>query len=105
MLHISDRVVRPKVHLEFQDEFVKIIHPCRTEHRILHLKEVRFEPFKGHLQVQLCKCDFGMVHTEGPWAILEIQLTLDKEDLEFVGICPVKLVGLLDLGAKSRVGG
>ena len=37
--------------------------------------------------------------------ILEVQLALDKEDPEFAGICPVKLVKLLDLGARSGVGG
>ena len=52
VLHISDGVVRSKVCLEFQGEFVEIIHSCRMERGILHLEEVGFKPLKGHaLQV------------------------------------------------------
>ena len=69
----NNRVMRSKVCLEFQNKLVEIVHPGRTEHRVLHLEEVRFEPLKGHaLQVRLCEHDFGTVHTKGPWVILEV---------------------------------
>ena len=106
VLHVSNRVVRSEVHLELQDKLTEVVHPHRTEHGVLHLEEVRFKPLKGHtLEVQLHKCNFGAVHTEGPWAILEVQLTLDEKDPEFVEIHPIKLVGLLDLGARNGVRG
>ena len=71
VLCISDRVMRSEVHLELQDKLVEVVHPCRTEHGVLHLEEVGFELLKGHaLQVQLHKHNFGAVHTEGPWVIL-----------------------------------
>ena len=100
VLCISNRVVQTKFHLKFQDKLCIIFHPEWTELRIVHQEEVQSEPLQGNtLEVRLHKGDFSMVLGECPRAILEVQLTLHKENLEFVGVSPVKLVWFLDFGA------
>ena len=106
VLHISDRVVQTKVHLKFQDELFIIFHPEWIEVGVVHEEEVRFEPLQGNtFEVGLCKGDFGMVLGECLRVILEVQLALHEEDLEFMGISPVKLVQFLDFGALRGPGG
>ena len=43
MLHISNRVVWTKVHLEFQDKLLVVFHPEWMKVRVIH-EEVWFEP-------------------------------------------------------------
>ena len=65
-----------------------------------------FKPFQGHaFEVRLHKGYFGMVLDESLEAILEVQLALDQEGPEFVGVCSVKLIQFMDLGAWSQFGG
>ena len=45
VLHISDRVMWTKVHLEFQDKLFIVFHPEWMELRVIHKKEVQFKPF------------------------------------------------------------
>ena len=62
-------------------------------------EEVWFEPLQGDtFEVGLCEGDFDIVLGECLRAILEVQLTLHKEDLEFARISPIKLVHFLDFG-------
>ena len=106
VLRISNRVMWTKVHLEFQDELLIIFHPEWIEVGVVHEEEVQFEPFQGNtFEVGLHEGDFGTVLGECPRAILEVQLTLHEEDLEFVGISPVKLVRFSDFGALRGLGG
>ena len=99
VLRISNRVMRTKVCLEFQDELLIIFHPEWMEVGVIHEEEVWFEPLQGNIfEVGLHKGDFGMVLGKCLRAILEVQLTLHKEDPEFVGISPVKLVQFSDFG-------
>ena len=100
VLHISNRVMQTKVRLQFQDELLVVFHPEWMEVRVIHEEEVQFKPLQGDtFEVGLCKGDFGMVPGECLGAILEVQLTLHKEDPEFVGISPIKLVQFSDFCA------
>ena len=100
VLCISDRVMQTKVHLEFQDKLLIIFHPESTEVRVVHEEEVWFEPFQGDtFEVGLREGDFGVVPGECLRAILEVELALHKEDLEFAGISLIKLVWFSDFGA------
>ena len=100
VLRISDRVMQTKVHLEFQDKLLVVFHPEWTEVEVAHEEEVQFEPLQGNtLEVGLHEGHFGTVLSECPRVILEVQLTLHKEDLEFVGISPIKLVQFSDFCA------
>ena len=106
VLHISDRVMRTKVHLEFQDKLLIIFHPEWTEVRVIHEEEVRFEPFQDNtFEVGLHESDFGAVLGECLRAILEVELALHQENLEFVGISPIKLVQFSDFGVLQGLGG
>ena len=97
VLHISNRVIQTKVHLEFQDELLVILHPEWTELGIIHEEEVQFEPLQSDtLEVGLHEGNFGVVLSECLRVILEVQLTLHEENPEFVGTSPVKLVQFLD---------
>ena len=99
MLCISNRIVQTKVCLEFQDELLVVIHPEWMEVRVVHEEEVQFKPLQGDIfEVGLCEGDFGTVLGKCLRAILEVQLALHKEDLEFAGISPVKLVWFSDFG-------
>ena len=100
VLCISDRVMWTKVHLEFQDKLLIIFHPEWMEVGVIHEEEVWFEPLQDNtFEVGLCKGDFDVVLGEYPRVILEVQLALHEEDLEFAGISPIKLVWFLDFGA------
>ena len=100
VLCISDRVMRTKVHLEFQDVLLIIFHPEWMEVRVVHEEEVQFEPFQGDtLEIGLHEGDFHAVLSECPRAILEVELALHQENPEFAGISPVKLVQFSDFGA------
>ena len=93
VLHISDRVMWTKVHLEFQDELLVVFHPEWTEIGVVHEEEVQFEPLQGDtFEVGLREGDFGVVLDKCPRAILEVQLALHEEDPEFAEISPIKLV-------------
>ena len=106
VLRISDRVVQTKVHLEFQDELLIIFHPEWMEVRVVHEEKVQFKPLQGDtFEVGLHEGDFGMVLGECLRVILEVQLALHEEDLEFTGISPVKLVWFSDFGALRGLGG
>ena len=106
VLYISNRVVRTKVRLEFQDELLIIFHPFWMEVGVIHAEEVQFEPLQGDtLEVGLDEGDFGVVLSECLRVILEVQLTLHEEDLEFAGISPIKLVQFLDFGVLQGLGG
>ena len=62
VLHISDRVVWTKVHLECQDKLLVVFHPEWTEVGVVHKEEVWFEPLQGDtLEVGLRKGHFGAV--------------------------------------------
>ena len=70
------------------------------EVRVIHEEEVWFEPLQDNtFEVGLHEDDFGVVLGKYLRAILEVQLTLHEEDLEFAGISPIKLVQFLDFGA------
>ena len=106
VLHISDRVMWTKVRLEFQDKLLIIFHPEWMEVRVVHEEEVWFEPLQGDtFEVGLREGDFGMVLGKCLRTILEVQLALHKEDPEFTGISPVKLVWFSDFGALQGLGG
>ena len=91
VLCISNRIVWTKIHLEFQDELLIALHPEWMELGIIYEEEVWFEPLQGDtLEVGLHKGPFGVVLGECLRAILEVQLTLHEENLEFTGISPVK---------------
>ena len=81
VLHISDRVIQTKVHLEFQDELLVVFHPEWMEVGVVHEEKVWFELLQSDtFEVGLCKGDFGMVLGECLRAILEVQLVLHEED-------------------------
>ena len=106
VLHISDRVMWTKVHLEFQDKLFVVFHPEWMEVRVVHEKEVWFKPLQSDtFEVGLCEGDFGAVLGKCPRAILEVQLALHKEDLEFAEISPVKLVQFSDFGVLQGLRG
>ena len=93
VLRISNRVVWIKVCLEFQDELLVILHPEWMEVGVIHEEKVWFKPLQGDtLEVGLYEGHFGTVLSKYPRAILKVQLALHKEDPEFVGISPIKLV-------------
>ena len=96
-VYISDRVVRTKVCLEFQDKLLVVLHLEWTELGIIHEEEVWFEPLQSDtLEVGLYKGDLGTVLSEYLRAILKVQLVLHQENPEFAGISPVKLVWFSD---------
>ena len=99
VLHISNRVMLTKVHLEFQDKLLVVFYPFWMEVGVIPKEEVWFKPLQGDtFEVGLCEGDFGVVLGKCLRVILEVQLTLHEEDLEFAGISPVKLVWFLDFG-------
>ena len=74
--------------------------------RVVHEEEVWFKPLQGDtFEVGLCEGDFDAVLGECPRVILEAQLALHEEDLEFAGISPVKLVQFLDFGVLRGLRG
>ena len=106
VLCISDRVVQTKVHLEFQDELLVVFYPEWMEVRVVHEEEVCFEPFQGDtLEEGLCEGDFGIVLSKCLRVILEVELVLHQENLEFAGISPIKLVWFSDFGVLQGLGG
>ena len=106
VLHISDRVVQTKVHLKFQDKLLVIFHSEWTEVRVVYEEEVWFKPLQGDtIEVGLHKGDFGVVLSECPRVILEVQLALHEENPEFVEISPIKLVWFTDFCVLEGLGG
>ena len=106
VLRISNRVMQTKVHLEFQDELLIIFHPEWMEVGVVHEEEVWFKPLQGDtFKIGLHEGDFGAVLDKCPRVILEVQLALHEEDLEFVGISPVKLVWFSDFGVLRGLRG
>ena len=82
-----------------------VFHPEWTEVRVVH-EEVQFEPFQGNtLEVGLHKGDFGTVLNECPRMILEVELTLYQENLEFAKISPIKLAWFSDFGVLQGLRG
>ena len=76
------------------------------EVRVIHEEGVQFKPLQGDtFEVGLREGDFGMVLGEYLRVIFEVELTLHEEDLEFVGISPVKLVQFLDFGVLRGLRG
>ena len=55
-------------------------------------------------EMQRKKRTIVTVGTESLRALLEVQFALHKENPEFSGITPVKLIGLSDFSAGGRVG-
>ena len=99
VLYVSDRVMQTKVHLEFQNELLVVFYPFWIEVGVIHEEKVQFKPLQGDtFEVGLHKGDFGTVLGEYLRVILEVQLALYEEDLEFAEISPIKLVQFLDFG-------
>src|SRR6201981_341479 len=105
MLRIADRVVGSEIRAEFMREARIIVHPQRTELGI-NQQELGLEPIKSHaLEVRLGVDDLGMVIVEGFRAVLEVQLALHEECMEFVGVGTVELVRFTDLSPTLGFGG
>ena len=94
---VSDGVMQTKLELEFHDEFLPIVHPKGTIICIEGTKEVGLEPFKCHtFEVQLHKCNFGLIHIKGSLPILKIKLTLHQEGAELHGVGTIEGVWFVD---------
>src|ERR1700746_763979 len=109
MLRIADRVVGSKIREEFMREARIIVHPQRTELGI-NQQEFGLKPIESHtLEVRLGVDDLSAVIVEGFGMVLEVQLALHEECMEFVGVGTVKLVRFADLsptlGFRGLLGG
>ena len=93
MLRITNRVMGAEICSEFLGELRVIIHPQWAELGISQ-QELRLKPIKHHaLEVGLGVDDLRMVIVEGLGAVLEVQLALHEEHMEFVGVGTVELAG------------
>ena len=69
-------------------------------------QELGLKPIKCHaLEVGLGIDDLRMVIVKGLRVVLEVQLALHEECMEFVGVGTVKLVRFMDLHPTLRFGG
>ena len=69
-------------------------------------QELRLEPIERHaLEVGLGVDDLCTVIVKGPRAVLEVQLALHKECMEFLRVGTIELVRFVDLGPTLRFGG
>ena len=105
MLNIANRVMGAKIRSEFLGELQVIVHPQWAELGVSQ-QELRLEPIKCHaLEVGLGVDDLCTVIFEGLGAVLEVQLALHEEHMEFVGVRTIKLVRFTDLHPPLRFGG
>ena len=99
MLHISNRVMWTKIHLKLQNKLLIILHPKKTELRIIYEEKVWFKLFQGNpFEVRLYKNDFSMVLSKCSRAFVEVEFVLYQKDPEFSEISPIKLVWFSDFG-------
>ena len=93
--------MQAELELEFCDEFVPIVHPEGTIVHVEGTKEVRFEPLKRHtFEVQLRKCDFGLICVEGSLPVLEVKLALHQKGAELLGVGTIKGVWFADTSTR-----
>ena len=102
MLCIANRIMGAKICSEFLGELRVIVHPQWVELGVSQ-QELGLEPIKHHaLEVGLGIDDLCTVIVEGLGAVLEVQLTLHEEHMEFVGVGTVKLVRFADFCPPLR---
>src|ERR1700746_1939687 len=105
MLRIADRVMGSEIRVEFMHEARIVVHPQQTELGITQ-QELRLEPIESHtLEVRLGIDDLGAVIVEGFRTVLEVQLALHEECMEFVGVGTMELVRFADLSPTLGFGG
>ena len=76
VFHIFNRIMQPKVGLQFRDKLMVVVHPDGMGIGVGDIEQVWFEPLKCHApKVGLHVCDLGAVHGKSFRTILEIQLT------------------------------
>ena len=105
MLCITNRVVGAEIRSEFLSELQVIIHSQWAELGVSQ-QELGLEPIKCHaLEIGLGIDDLHMVIVEGLQTVLEVQLTLHEEHMEFVGVRTIELVRFMDLHPLLRFRG
>jgi hypothetical protein len=93
---VSGGIMRTKVGLELKHELGVVIHPIQMD-SILIGKEIQFKPLKSHaLEVGLGKVDFSPSGMESLGFALEVELTLNKECVEFARLGSFKSIWFSD---------
>ena len=73
---------------------------------VVHQEEVWFKPFQNDaFEIGLYKGHFGIVLSKCLRVIMNVELALYQENLEFVEVSPIKLIQFSDFGALQSVEG
>ena len=104
MLSITNRIMGAEIHSEFLGKLQIIVHPQWVELGVSQ-QELRLKPIECHaLEIGLGIDDLCTVIVKGLRAVLEVQLALHEECMEFVGVRTIELVRFADLCPMLRFG-